>query len=46
MSRSGAREIINKIFVETSKIIQGYFSGGKIFGEQSVEYLCSIFGKG
>jgi hypothetical protein len=39
------RKIIKKIFVGTLKMIPKVFLRRKIFGEISVEYLCSISGK-
>jgi hypothetical protein len=39
------RKIIEKIFVETLKMILKVFLRRKIFRELSVEYLCSISGK-
>jgi hypothetical protein len=41
----GMRKIVNKIFVETLKLILKVFSRRKIFGELSMEYLSSISGK-
>jgi hypothetical protein len=39
------RKIMEKIFVETLKMIRKVFLKRKIFGDISVEYLGSIFGK-
>jgi hypothetical protein len=39
------RKIMKKIFVGTLKMILKIFLRRKIFGELSVEYLGSIFGK-
>jgi hypothetical protein len=39
------RKVMKKIFVETLKMILKVFLRRKIFGEFSVEYLCSISGK-
>jgi hypothetical protein len=39
------RKIMEKIFVGTLKMILKVFLMRKIFGEISVEYLCSVSGK-
>jgi hypothetical protein len=39
------RKVMEKIFVGTSKMILKVFLRRKIFGELSVEYLGSIYGK-
>jgi hypothetical protein len=39
------RKVMKKIFVGTWKLILKVFLKRKIFGELSVEYLCSISGK-
>jgi hypothetical protein len=39
------RKVMKKIFVETLKMILKVFLRRKIFGEFSVECLCSISGK-
>ena len=43
--RMSMRKIMEKIFVETSKMILKVFLRRKISGELSVEYLGSISGK-